>query len=235
MSASAPVIGAAWLKPDYRAALERAGVEIRELMPALRLPDAVDGCDGLLLTGGVDVAPSLYGEAPHPTVEIDPERDEYELQLAREALARDMPVLAICRGAQVLNVAAGGTLIQDIPSALPDATQHTVTEPKNALAHLVQVAPGTCLSRLLAVRLGHDRTIAVNSRHHQSIKRTAPEFIVSALAPDGVVEAIEKPDARFCVGVQWHPENFWRTGEFHELFDALAEAAARHRADRGSR
>jgi putative glutamine amidotransferase len=223
-----PVIGAAWLKTDYRTALERAGARVRELTPADRLPGVLDQVDGLLLTGGVDVEPAEYGEEPHPTVETDKVRDDYELALAREALARDLPLLAICRGAQVLNVAAGGTLVQDIPSAQPAALGHQIDR-KDAVAHEVHVEPGTCLARLLDRRLSVDRSIPVNSRHHQSVKQPAPGFVVSATAPDGIVEAIEKPAAPFCVGVQWHPENFWQTGEFNELFQGLIEAANRHR------
>ena len=230
--AQGPLIGTAWLKPDYRSALEHAGARIRELTPGDPLPDSLADCDGLLLTGGVDVEPALYGEDRHPTVETDDARDEYELALAREALQRDLPVLAICRGAQVLNVAAGGSLIQDIPSSMPDAGQHQIERPRNAVAHDVVVEAGTCLAHLLENRLDRGRTIPVNSRHHQSVKQVAPEFVVSATAPDGVIEAIEKPAAPFCVGVQWHPENFWQTGEFHELFDGLVEAADRYRESR---
>jgi len=233
--AEPPIVATAWLRPDYRAALERAGARIRELTPADPLPYALDGCDGVLLTGGVDVEPGEYGEAAHPTVETDPARDAYELALSREALARDLPVLAICRGAQVLNVAAGGTLVQDIPSALPDALAHQVEHPASAIAHDIQIPAGTCLARLLDRRLGRDRTVAVNSRHHQSIKDAAPGFVVAATAPDGIVEAIEKPAARFCVGVQWHPENFWQSGEFRELFEGLTAAAERYRADKRGR
>ncbi len=230
--AQGPLIVSAWLKPDYRAALERAGARIRELTPNDPLPDSLADCDGLLLTGGVDVEPAIYGEDRHPTVETDETRDEYELALAREALQRDLPVLAICRGAQVLNVAAGGTLIQDIPSAMPGAAEHQVSQPKNAVAHDVHVEAGTALAQLLESKLDRGGTIAVNSRHHQSVRQVAPEFVVSATAPDGVIEAIEKPAAPFCLGVQWHPENFWQTGEFRELFDGLIGAADRYRASR---
>ena len=167
----------------------------------------------MLLTGGVDVNPSEYGDATcHPTVEVDPVRDRYELALARAALDRDLPLLAICRGAQVLNVAAGGTLVQDIPSERPSPLRHTLDTTKDAIAHDVTVAPGTRLASLLE----GDATgapVAVNSRHHQSVRDLAPAFVVSATAPDGIIEAIEKPDATFCVGVQWHPENFWRSGQ----------------------
>ena len=182
-----------------------------------------------MLTGGVDVDPVEYGETEvHPTVEIDPERDRYELALARLALARDLPVLAICRGAQVLNTAAGGTLIQDIPSAVPGAINHQ-TEHRDAFVHDVTVSPGTCLWTLLAPQQRDQSSIPVNSRHHQSVAQAAPGFIVSAVSPDGIVEAIEKPDAQFCVGVQWHPENFRRGGEFNTLFEGFVEAARRYK------
>ncbi|HUL73982.1 MAG TPA: gamma-glutamyl-gamma-aminobutyrate hydrolase family protein [Vicinamibacterales bacterium] len=230
MSMDRPVIGVAWPKTDYVTSLERAGAEIRVLTPAGDpLPGALASCDGVLLTGGPDVDPVEYGEPDrHPTVEIDRERDDYELALARFAIARDVPLLAICRGAQVLNVAAGGTLVQDIPTSQPSDLTHTIL-PRNAIAHDVQVADGTCLALLLAPRLEHGM-IGVNSRHHQSVKDLAPGFVVAATAPDGVVEAIEKPDAAFCVGVQWHPENFWRTGQFKTLFDGLVDAARQRRA-----
>lgn len=230
--AQGPLIGTAWLKADYRSALESAGARIRELTPGDPLPGSLADCDGLLLTGGVDVEPSIYGEDRHPSVETDETRDSYELALAREALQRDLPVLAICRGAQVLNVAAGGTLIQDIPSSMPGAADHQIDQPKNAVAHDVVVASGTCLAQLLESKLDRRRAIPVNSRHHQSVKQVAPAFVVSATAPDGVIEAIEKPAAPFCIGVQWHPENFWQTGEFRELFDGLIEAAGRYRESR---
>jgi putative glutamine amidotransferase len=227
-----PVIAVAWPKKDYVASLERAGAEVRELTPAQDvLPAALDDCDGVLLTGGADVDPIEYGDTTrHPAVELVPERDAYELRLARLALARDLPLLAICRGAQVLNVAAGGTLIQDIPSEHPTTLAHTITEPKNAIAHDVTVVPDTCLALLVAGPRPHGGRLAVNSRHHQSVKDTAPGFIVSATAPDGIIEAIERPGAQFCVGVQWHPENFWQTGEFGGLFAGLIEAARRSRA-----
>jgi putative glutamine amidotransferase len=221
-----PVIGVAWPGRDYRAALERAGAEIRTLSPdADPLPDALTGCDGVLLTGGADVDPAEYGETGrHPTVELDEARDRYELSLARVALERDLPLLAICRGAQVLNVAAGGSLIQDIPSHRPGALAHSVTSANAAIAHDIAVAPDTCLAMLVG-----PRDVAVNSRHHQSVERVAPGFVVSATASDGIIEAIEKPAARFCLGVQWHPENFWKTGEFSGLFRGLVRAALARR------
>jgi putative glutamine amidotransferase len=231
--ADSPLIASAWLKPDYRMALERAGARIRELGPADILPDALDGCDALMLTGGVDVDPALYGAVDrHSTVEVDPERDSYEFSLAQLALERDMPLLAICRGAQVVNVVAGGTLIQDIPSAQTGALPHQQTGAKDQASHPVHLVAGTCLSHLFPDVTGGEDTLDVNSRHHQSVDRLAPGFIVSATAPDGVIEAFERPGARFCLGVQWHPENFWRSGTFDALFDALVDAARRYRAAR---
>jgi putative glutamine amidotransferase len=225
-----PLIASAWLKPDYRASIEAAGGRLKELTPEDPLPAALEGCDGLMLTGGPDVDPREYGEPDrHPTVDIDPVRDRYELALARQALTHDMPVLAICRGAQVLNVAWGGTLVQDVPSALSGALDHQHREPKDALVHDVTIEPRTALWSFLSPRLSARHTIAVNSRHHQSIRTLAPGFVVSAVAPDGVVEAIEKPDAPFCVAVQWHPENFVASGEFRGLFEGFIAAARRYR------
>jgi putative glutamine amidotransferase len=226
-----PIIGVAWPKADYTASLERAGAEIRQLRPETDgLPEALDGCDGVLLTGGADVDPVEYGdETRHATLDLDPVRDRYELAIARAALDRDLPLFGICRGAQVLNVAAGGTLIQDIPSEQPTDLTHVVPQPKNAMVHDIAVAPSSCLAVLLAPRLSAGGVVSVNSRHHQSVLAVAPGFVISATAPDGVVEAIEKPDARFCLGVQWHPENFWRTGEFASLFDALVAEARKYR------
>ena len=222
----------AFPKADYRAALEKAGAEVRELTPATdRLPDAIEGLDGVLLTGGPDVRPSLYGAGEtHPTTEIDDVRDAYELPLAKAAMERRLPLLAICRGVQVLNVAAGGTLIQDLPSERPSALNHSVTRPKTAISHDVEVVPGTLLERIVASQLKDGHRLDVNSRHHQAIDAVAPGFVASASAPDGTVEAIEAAGAgpqEFCVGVQWHPENFWRTGETASLFESFVSAARR--------
>jgi putative glutamine amidotransferase len=222
-----PLVAVAWPKPDYVTSLERAGATVRILDPARDEPRGVlETCDALLLTGGVDVDPAEYGETDrHPTVEVDRARDTYELALARAALERDLPVLAICRGAQVLNVAAGGTLIQDLPSTVVSTVEHTIAQPKDAIAHEVVVAAHSRLAGLLPASAAAPNRIAVNSRHHQAVRQPAPLFVVSATARDGVIEAIEKPEASFCIGVQWHPENFWRSGEFAGLFKGLVEAA----------
>jgi putative glutamine amidotransferase len=131
---------------------------------------------------------------------------------------------------QVLNVAAGGTLVQDIPSQLTGALEHRLAVPPHSsfeLAHEIWIDKDTLLSRLMSDRLSGADTCEVNSRHHQAVRQVAPGFRVSATAPDGVIEAIEDPAARFCLGVQWHPENFWRTGEFRPLFEGFLEASKR--------
>jgi putative glutamine amidotransferase len=187
---------------------------------------ALSSVDGLVLTGGPDIDPVRYGETRVPQVRTaEPARDAFELNLVTRALERDTPMLAICRGMQVLNVAAGGTLTQDIPSAFPSTTRHAVNEPKNAIAHPVRIAPGSRVAELLA-----RTSIDVNSRHHQAVRQPAPGLVVTATAPDGIAEAVEKPDARFCVGVEWHPENFVETGEFLPLFRGLVEEARKRPA-----
>lgn len=215
---------------DYVASVEQAGGRARVLEVSESPRTVVTELDGLLLTGGGDIDPVFYGEERHPSVgDAEPGRDEFEIDIARRAVEADLPLLAICRGAQVLNVAAGGALVQDIPSSEarqnPEAAAHSITEPKDHVAHEVKVAPGSALERALGSAVDANRMCRVNSRHHQSVSRLGRSLVATATAPDGVVEAIEAPGARFCVGVQWHPENFWRTGEFRPLFDAFVAAA----------
>ena len=209
---------------DYVESVKRAGGEPVVLDPADDPARSLDRLDGLVLSGGLDVDPALYGEAPHAATEVDAVRDRFEIPLSREAVARDLPVFAICRGVQVLNVAAGGTLVQDIPTAITTDLPHAIDVPKDHIAHPVRVTPGTRLATSLGTSQSLD-TCPVNSRHHQAVGQVAPSFVVSAVSEDGVVEAIERPASTFCVGVQWHPENFWRTGEFSGLFAAFVEAA----------
>ena len=211
---------------DYVASVEQTGARAR-ILEVTESPRKVLGeVDGVLLTGGGDVDPVFYGEDRHPlTDDAEPGRDEFEIDLARRAMTGDVPLLAICRGAQVLNVAAGGTLVQDIPSAVETGLAHAVNEPKNHDCHDIEIVAGSRLSSVLGDRADAACSCRVNSRHHQSVGRTGNGLVVSARAADGVVEAIEKPDAAFCVGVQWHPENFWESGEFRPLFDAFVEAA----------
>jgi putative glutamine amidotransferase len=215
---------------DYRQSILHAGGEVRIIEPSMPVADALEGVSGLLLTGGDDVAPGRYGETPHPTVEEDPARDEFEIALVADVRRRNLPLLAICRGIQVLNVAAGGTLVQDIPSQVQGALNHNWTVPPHQpydLAHEIWIEKDSLLATLMGERLVGSDTCEVNSRHHQAVKQVAPGFRVTATAPDGVIEAIEDPAARFCLGVQWHPENFWRTGEFRPLYEGFINAASR--------
>jgi len=214
---------------DYRQAVLHVGGDVQLVDASMAPGEVIEGIDGLLLTGGEDVAPARYGEAPHPSeVDVDPARDEFEIALVSEARRRNLPIFAICRGIQVLNVACGGTLVQDIPSEVAGALEHRWTVPPHKpydLAHEVWVDKDTLLARLMRERLSDTDACEANSRHHQAVKKLADRFRVSATAPDGVIEAIEDPSARFCLGVQWHPENFWRTGEFRPLFEGFLEAS----------
>ncbi len=211
---------------DYLEAVKRPGGEPLELDYQRDLPaDVITRADGVLLTGGGDIDPALYGDTPHETFQAsEAGRDEYEIALVRAAIDAGLPIFAICRGMQVLNVALGGTLVQDIPSMVNGAQTHAVAEPRFAIAHEVWVAKGSQLAALMAEKLDGD-TCQVNSRHHQAVKTVAAGWEVTGTAPDGVIEAIEQPGKIFRLAVQWHPENFWRTGEFRPLFEAFVEAA----------
>lgn len=199
------------------------------------LREIFDTIHGLLLPGGADLQPSLYGAAPHPRLgEVDPNLDVTEMALARWAIEEERPVLGICRGQQSLNVAAGGTLYQDIPSELAGVLAHRVN-PRDHLAHEITVEPDSRLADLLgATRL------SVNSLHHQAVNDVAPGFVVVARAPDGVIEGLERPDHPFAVAVQFHPEELVPGHEASErLLRRFIEAAAsavttetqRHRGD----
>ena len=235
MSTPQPTIGVTRCSrlDDYLAAVEQAGGRARVLEVSDSPRRLIGEIDGLLLTGGGDIDPVLYGDDRHPTVDdAEPGRDEFELDIARRAMEADLPLLAICRGVQVLNVAAGGTLVQDIPSAITSTLSHSITEPKNADAHAVAIAPGSQLERALGPAVDSAHTCRVNSRHHQSVGRIGQGLTATATAPDGIIEAVEKSGAAYCVGVQWHPENFWRTGEFSPLFDSFVAAARERLSER---
>jgi putative glutamine amidotransferase len=217
------------LRQDYVRSIEKAGGLPVVLTPgaAAEAAELLERIEGLVLTGGGDIDPALYGQERHASVsEVQPERDAFEVALARRALDRDVPLLAICRGHQVLNVATGGTLIQDIASSLAGAENHDPERERWELSHDVRIRPGSQLARIL----GRDR-VAVNSFHHQAVKDLGEGLEATAWAVgDGVVEAIEAPDRRFAVGVQWHPESFWnRPGGFAPLFEAFVGAAAGRR------
>jgi putative glutamine amidotransferase len=212
---------------DYLEAVKRTGGEPWELDYTRDDPaEVVTRAAGLLLTGGGDVDPTFYGETPHATYQAsEPGRDQYEIALVKAATAADLPIFAICRGMQVLNVALGGTLVQDIPSMVNGAAHHATpsTEPRFTIAHEVWVAKGSRLAALMAEKMESD-TCQVNSRHHQAVKNIAPGWEIAGTAPDGVIEAMEQPGDVFRMAVQWHPENFWRTGEFRPLFEAFVDA-----------
>lgn len=205
----------------YIESLARAGAGMRwvELSdPEQAVQDALT-CDGLLLPGGGDMDPKFYGQARIPACgEPNLLRDAAEPLLLRAFLAADKPVLGICRGIQVMNAALGGDLYQDIKPF-----EHLPHNGHWAKVHTVTVRRGTLLSRIL----GQD-TVLVNSQHHQAVDRVAPGFTLAALSEDGIVEAIEKPDARFCLGVQWHPE--WLSDAdpaMQSLFDAFVNACSK--------
>jgi putative glutamine amidotransferase len=211
---------------DYEESVHRAGAESRILEPGTPAQEAVRAIDGLVLAGGGDVDPSLFGQAPHPTYEAaEPGRDEQEIALVRAAVASGVPVLAICRGVQVMNVAFGGSLVQDIPSSVSGAAHHHVAAPPSAIAHEVWMTRDSLLWTVMRESAEGGDTLQVNSRHHQAVAQPAEGFVVCGTAPDGVIEAIERSGSSFCLGVQWHPENFWRTGEFRSLFEAFVKAA----------
>ena len=216
---------------DYLESVRRVGGEPTELDLQRDQPeDVVKRFDGVMLTGGGDVDPSLYGEAPHSTFHAsEPGRDAFEIALIKAATNAGLPIFAICRGMQVLNIALGGTLVQDIPSMVAGALPHSVPEPRFHIAHEVWVAAGSKLETLMEEKLDAG-TCQVNSRHHQAVKTVAPDWEVSGTAPDGVVEAIEQAGDVFRMAVQWHPENFWRTGEFRPLFEAFIDSARKTRA-----
>jgi putative glutamine amidotransferase len=182
--------------------------------------------DGLVLTGGGDIEPARFGEAGHPTVDdVSPARDDLELGLTRRAVAEDVPLFAICRGIQVLNVALGGTLVQDIPSEWPNALAHAQSAPRHEPTHAVKImGEGTHLARVLGAL-----EVEVNSLHHQAIKQLGDGLREVAWAPDGIVEGVEMPgDDRFVLGVQWHPEELVpHDPAARSLFDALVDAARR--------
>lgn len=198
------------------------------LLPALentaQIDRLVEMVDGLLLPGGYDLDPITFGEEPLPGLgTVDPVRDELELAAAKKAMECGIPVLGICRGLQLLNVAAGGSLYQDLPSQVKGSLlQHQQTAPRWFPSHEVTITSGSTLGRLF----GGVEHLRVNSSHHQAIKDVAPDFVVTARAKDGIVEAVESRIHSFAVGVQWHPEVMWETApEQAVIFQGFIEAA----------
>lgn len=192
------------LRANYTQALAAAGgLPVALSHDAGLAADLLDRIDALVVTGGAfDVDPVLYGEAErHATVTLKEQRTAAELALVRGALARDMPVLGICGGQQLLAVALGGTLLQHIPDSIEGALEHEQRTPRDQTSHAVSLVPGTLLHRVAGTE-----TMQVNSAHHQAVRGAGRFAVVNATAPDGVIEGIEDPRYAFCLGVQWHPE-----------------------------
>lgn len=181
--------------------------------------------DGVLITGGnFDVDPALFGDRErHPAVTTKDGRTAFELAITRGALAANLPVLGICGGQQLLNVALGGTLVQHIPDEVADALPHEQPNPRDEPGHTVDIVEGTRLSAIVGTA-----RLPVNSAHHQAAKAVPDGVVINAWAPDGVIEGIEVPEKRFCIGVQWHPEFILSDGD-RFLFEAFVEAARRQR------
>jgi putative glutamine amidotransferase len=199
------------------------------LIPVGIRPDQFDtlctNLDGIVLTGGVDINPVLYGAPMHPEVtELDPARDETEIALANWLVKNEKPFLGICRGIEVMNVALGGTLYTHISDQLPQALFHPCYGdlPRNLLAHSVDVEAGTRLSSLIG-----EGQVWVNSLHHQGIRDLAPDLLAVAHAGDGLVEGVEIPGHPFAVGVQWHPEELVDHENMLNLFKALVGASSK--------
>ena len=192
-------------------------------LPLTALPELVNRFDGFVLSGGGDVDPAVYSGHLDTTIHsIDPERDAFELALIPLMLAADKPLLAICRGVQVFNVALGGSLYEDIASALPAAQRHDwyPNYPRDYLAHTVEIEPGSRLAEILGTH-----KLRTNSLHHQAIRQPAPALEVVAHAEDGVIEAVELPGKRFVIGVQWHPECLPEEPAMQRLFKAFVIAS----------
>lgn len=219
-------MGRYFIGRDYVEGVEKAG-GMPIVLPSINkrsIESLLDILDGLLLSGGGDLDPLFFGEEPLPvTGEVDPQRDVFELELTRHALKRGLPILGICRGMQVLNVAAGGTISQDISLKFDSFYKHSQQAPRWYPTHSIKLEKGT-----LAAQIIGEEKIRVNSFHHQCIGEVAPGFIVSARSNDGVEEIIEFEDwDKYIIGVQFHPENMWRRNPvFLELFFALVRQSS---------
>ena len=214
-----------WMLPGYLDGLSLAGA-IPLIFPFLKdeaeIKQLTDLCDGFLFTGGDDVSPSLYGQTPlEGLVSTCEKRDLMENVALKIALKEDKPVLGICRGLQFMNVALGGTLYQDLPLQHPSSTNHHGKPPYDQVVHEVEVLADTPLFDCLG-----NKTLGINSYHHQGIKDLAPSLIPMAVAPDGIIEAIAKLDQRFLWAVQWHPEFSYKVDEnSRKIFQAFVAAS----------
>lgn len=216
----------ACVSSSYVRSIERSG-GVPLLLPLVRNPEALKGyldvVDGLLITGGDEgVNPRLYGENPVKELAcICPSRDEFEMHLLSGALQKKMPVLGICRGMQLLNVAGGGSLYQDVFTQVDGALGHLPMQmPVDELYHSVALSEGSILASVFATN-----ELMVNSFHHQAVKRVAPAFKVTAVSEDNLIEAIEHEEHEFVVGVQWHPEDLTeKHANFLQLFEKFVKS-----------
>jgi len=215
------------LMPSYINSITAAGgipILIPQGLSEEGMQDALDLVDGLIVPGGGDIDTGLYNGRFHRTMwGVDPVRDETEFFMCRAAIEGDKPLLAICRGIQVLNVAYGGTLWEDVQGLMPGAVEHGTPKglPWRHLVHTVSIEPGSVVGRIMGTTESW-----VNSLHHQAIRDLAPELKATGLAPDGLIEAVEVPGHRFAIGVQWHPEHLTHNPVMMALFEGFVKAAS---------
>ncbi|MBA4493279.1 gamma-glutamyl-gamma-aminobutyrate hydrolase family protein [Paenactinomyces guangxiensis] len=215
-----------FLMRDYSDAIIQAG-GIPLLLPYTEDTRVIEGmaakCDGLMLTGGGDIDPTLFGEEPIPGLgEIVPERDQMEIELVRYFIARKKPILGICRGCQILNIALEGDMFQDLTSQKSPLLQHAQRAPRSHASHTIQIKEGSLLSQIV-----NHTAAKVNSYHHQAVREPAPSLVASAWSSDGVIEAIEGKSHPFVLGVQWHPECMTSTQtEAAKIFQAFVDACS---------
>ena len=202
---------------NYIRAIEKHGGIARPLYPGAP-PESFRGLKGLLLTGGRDIDPIHYGEEEHETTDIDFKRDELELPLCKQAIEGNLPVFGICRGIQIMNVAIGSSLYQDIPSQFTDHLTHKIIENTDDSWHDIQIQPDSLLNQITS-----ETTTEVNSRHHQSLKVIGEGFTVTAQSKDGIIEAIEDTSKKFMLGVQYHPERMFKEPDSLELQEHSAK------------
>jgi len=215
---------------DYLRALLEAGARRDEIVVLRPGDPVVGGFDGIVIAGGDDVDPALYGRdvLPGAGVKVDAGRDSIDFSVFEEAWRNSVPALGICRGLQVMNVARGGTLIQHLPLESPSDIEHSQPRKPNRRDHPVTLLAGTRLSEIAG-----SRQIDVNSRHHQAVERPAADFVVNATAPDGVIEGLEARDGRWVVAVQWHPENLHDDPASKRLFREFVEQARKRSGNSG--